>query len=162
MKLRKLLESVSFNKNFAYIDMICSDGDVRLASDNTPMFYSNGTFRPICGHWFWDNEYGADLFCRKLGFTTSHLDKLGRSESYTTDSVNVGMCKVDDTDVASCTGFCNSYKVGSVCHGQDSYSCRAGKAVRIKITCSGGSFKKSHSCRGNLYFITSVPSDFLH
>merc|ERR1712032_106138 len=54
----------------------CQDEDVKTASGDVPqegvafdprVFY-NGTFYPICGHHFWDNNEGASTICRKLGF----------------------------------------------------------------------------------------------
>merc|ERR1712156_923072 len=40
--------------------------DVRLRSNGEPEVYINGNYRPICGHFFWDNDNGADLFCKQL------------------------------------------------------------------------------------------------
>ena len=40
---------------------------VELKYGKNPIVKTNdGKWTPICGHWFWDNNYGASMFCRKL------------------------------------------------------------------------------------------------
>ena len=49
---------------------------VRLVDGKYPEVLTNdGSWAPICGHWFWDNNYGARLFCRQLGFNDGRYPK---------------------------------------------------------------------------------------
>merc|ERR1712079_1001453 len=43
----------------------CNPGCPGVYNPN-PEVYINGNYRPICGHFFWDNDNGADLFCKQL------------------------------------------------------------------------------------------------
>ena len=40
---------------------------VRLIDGFPEILVDNG-WHPICGHWFWNNNFGARLFCQELGF----------------------------------------------------------------------------------------------
>ena len=41
---------------------------LRFQNDNTtPEMYFNQQWSPICAHHFADNDFGAELFCTKLG-----------------------------------------------------------------------------------------------
>ena len=41
---------------------------IRFQNDNTtPEMYFNQQWSPICAHHFADNDFGAELFCIKLG-----------------------------------------------------------------------------------------------
>merc|ERR1712039_1111068 len=50
-----------------------SDGLVRLDDNNIAEISFKGNWFPICGHWFWDNANGANLFCQKLGSQSGQL-----------------------------------------------------------------------------------------
>lgn len=43
-----------------------ADGNVRLKDGKYPEISIDGMWSPICGHWFWESNIGAKLFCRKL------------------------------------------------------------------------------------------------
>ena len=45
------------------------DGNVRLIEDKYPEVFWNGKWSPICGPYFWDNDFGASLFCQRLNST---------------------------------------------------------------------------------------------
>ena len=36
----------------------------------------DGKWRPICGHWFWDNNYGAKAFCKRLGYESGEFSDI--------------------------------------------------------------------------------------
>ena len=73
------------------------NGDVKLKDKTIPMIFWNGTWSPICGHYFWDNHIGATLFCQKLGFEKGHVSGRNSGKSYATDAFMVGKCKKSDT-----------------------------------------------------------------
>ena len=122
----------------------CAEGDVILVQEGIPFILWNGNWSPICGHWFWDNDDGANAFCRKLGLTGGSVNK--EHAAYSVDAIEIGSCRSADT-MDSCTGGHNEYKNTGVCH--------AGSPVKITISCDGimqGSQKKS--CKGKVLCFT--------
>ena len=132
---------------------MCSNGDVKLASDGTPWIYWDDLWSPICGTYFWDNNHGAEKFCQKLGYTSGTISHggsgwLGRaSGSYGIDSFRIGRCNDNDA-WPSCSGGCNDYKVGGTCSYWNTAHCTAEQVVKIIISCTGG-LPRSSSCPGN-------------
>ena len=132
-----------------YSAIDCSHGDVWLKEalwtteetlEGTPFIFSNFTWSPICGHYFWDNENGANLFCKKLGFVngTVYPKKYPPSThnfTYSQDALRVGKCNSRDMSIAWCNGGCNDYKSGGRCFDDEEAHCDQGQKVGIKITC---------------------------
>ena len=48
-------------------------GSVRLGDMDIAEVFFNHQWVPICGHWFWDNDEGANLFCQELGFEAGNI-----------------------------------------------------------------------------------------
>ena len=127
-----------------------------LKDDNTPMIYWNGTWSPICGHYFWDTErgkpnYGATKFCNKMGYQVGDVFGRGSGESYSSDAFRIGKCNEND-DWNSCRGGCNDYEVGGKCSENYEAKCTRGQPVKITIECSGGTIlpAQKSSCTGEL------------
>ena len=113
-----------------------------LKDGNMPMVYWNSTWAPICGHYFWDNNYGADIFCQKLGYTNGTVTPKKtdpHSKIYIEDSLRVGKCYSRNGRLTSCSGGCNDWRTGGACYENDSANCTAGQKVAITINCYGGS-----------------------
>ena len=110
---------------------------VRLIDGKYPEVWLNGKWSPICGHGFWDNNYGAIMFCRKLNpLFISGIVRKGR-ERLESDAIRVGRCDINDKWL-QCTGGCNDLGIGNGCA-----KCRAGEDALIEIKCSqGGIFLK--------------------
>ena len=121
-------------------DQSCKNGDVTIEDDGAPLLFWNDKWSPICGHFFWDNQYGAELFCQKLGYTSGTQSGRGSNQKYSKDAIKMGMCNNGDV-LEKCTGGGNDYKVGDPGAG-----CTAGNAVKITISCNGVS-KKTASCK---------------
>jgi len=107
-------------------------GSVRLVEEKFPEIFWNGIWTPICGDWFWNNDYGADLFCQKLdskyvsGTVTMRQDiKLIR------DGIRIGKCNINDSSLLSCTGGCNDLETGN----RHCAVCGAGQLATINIKC---------------------------
>jgi len=106
----------------------------RVSTENgQPELYQKGVWSPICGHYFWDNQYGADLFCQALqGDSTSYRKHRGKitTQRYTqtlaSRGVNIGTCNQNDQSITECTGKKEEK--------QD--ACAAGQKLGIKISCS--------------------------
>ena len=80
----------------------------------------------ICGHHFWNNNNGANTFCKALGFSRGWV---GRGQPYNSDSVEVGSCNAGQS-LDACTGGGNKW--GSPDAGS---WCRKGQNVGITVTC---------------------------
>ena len=117
-----------------------STGAVRLGKDvygsgqnKIAEIYFNGQWVPICGHWFWENNIGADLFCQKLGFDSGEI-KGKRSLQLPSDGLRVGKCNVGDSSVLQCTHEdCNQLELGGQCNNGG--SCAKGQKAAIYIDC---------------------------
>ena len=114
------------------------DQDVRLKDGKFPEVFLNGIWSPICGHYFWNNDFGANLFCQRLtsnptstGHVIKRIDKPLES-----DGIIIGSCLRYD-DWLSCSGGCNDLGIGQGCA-----DCDAGSPASIEIKCSHG--KASH------------------
>ena len=128
--------------------------------------FSNLMWSPICGHYFWDNDNGATLFCKKLGFENGtvlpkkHQDPkkhpTPRRErfSYSQDAFRVGKCSSGDPLITRCSDGCNDYVTGGRCIDNEEANCDQGQKVGIKITCRGndGSYPTPiiSSCKSKL------------
>ena len=116
------------------------------------MIYWNGTWAPICGHYFWDNDYGATLFCQKMGYYNGTVSGKGLFGNYSEDAFRVGKCS--DRDLAHrgltrCTGGCNDNKLGGQCYENDDAMCGKGQPVKTAVECYVGSkSSKNASCTG--------------
>ena len=106
---------------------------VRLADGKYPELNVNGTWTPICGYGFWDNDYGAKLFCQQLDpkFVIGTVTKI--NEKLESDGIQVGECTKSDAWLA-CTGGCNDLTIGKGCA-----DCRGEKKkTKIEVECKEG------------------------
>merc|ERR1711990_613252 len=56
-----------------------------------PQIFYEGSFYPICGHYFWDNNDGATTVCRALGFSSGSKSEPRTSVS-PANAMPVGKC----------------------------------------------------------------------
>ena len=101
------------------------------SGDHQPGWY------PICGRWFWDNDYGASLVCQALsrGRGCTSGTSLSAQNAFSTDAVAIGQCQSSDTSLYSCSGGYNHWDTWAY-HGKN--GCRAGQGVGVNITCNKG------------------------
>ena len=130
----------------------------RLTVNNTPEVYYNGKWSPICGHYFWDTTFGADLFCQQIGYpygTVRRKTAAGHALPLESDGIRIGKCTEFDT-WPNCSGACNDLVIGGIypekCHGG---SCRAGDLAGVKIECSGEIFMQLLSGPSERMFLGS-------
>ena len=123
---------------------------MRLVDGGKPEVQVNGRYRPICGHYFWDNNYGADLFCKELDrkYRSGKITAGARGgiSSYPlgSDAIKIGKCREGDSWL-ECNGGCNDKQVGGECtsiRGSTYGQCTAGARAGIKIECSSKSTVK--------------------
>ena len=123
------------------------NGDVKLGENATPYMYWDNQWIPICGHYFWDNQEGASLFCKKIGYSKGSISR--KHGKYPQDSFRIGKCNAGD-DWSSCKGGCNGYTIGGAC--ANGASCDKEQHVKIEITCEGWDGKTTKSCDGNIIY----------
>ena len=128
---------------------ICSTGDVKLETDGTPYVFWYNQWTPICGHYFWNNQEGAKLFCRKMGYKSGSLSGHGSGQKYATDSFRIGECNSNDM-WENCRGGHNDYQIGGR-FNQGTAKCDRYQEVKITIWCGEGDSTKTTSCRGIIY-----------
>ena len=129
----------------ALLEEHCNVGDVKLEKDGTPMLFWKEKWSPICGHYFWDNQHGANTFCKKLGYLSGKQERANRAnKKYGEESIQIGRCN-KDVDLTECT------KKKTYCGAKDK--------VAIRITCADPtSDTVSSSCGG----ISQITKDELH
>ena len=113
------------------------------------MILWNKLWNPICAHDFWDNQYGAEKFCQKLGYNTGELSKI--KKMYPVDKLIVGTCNKDDS-WPICTEKNNLRELGtSLENDRVKTRCDKSNDDAIKIRCTGEIENvKNPSCQGIL------------
>ena len=92
----------------------------------------NGKWVPICGHWFWENNIGADLFCQQLGFK-SGIHKGRGTLQLPSDGLRVGKCNPGDSFLKCTHNDCNQMTPGGYCNNGG--NCHKGQKAAITIDC---------------------------
>ena len=99
--------------------------------------YWNEQWTPICGHYFWDNNVGANLFCQELGFSSGVVSSgtgIYSSRRLESDAIRIGKCAANDKWL-KCTGGCNDLATGGHCSNNPYAKCSAGELAGITIEC---------------------------
>ena len=124
--------------NFESNDDCCelSEGTVRLQNEKDPEVFWNGNWSPVCGHYFWNNNNGATLFCQKMGFSLGIVEGRGTNSHLISDAIRIGECEDNDSWL-NCNGGCNDLKVGDHCQENINAKCGIGEPAKIEIQCSG-------------------------
>ena len=112
----------------------CVNGDVKLETDGTPLVLWDDVWSPICGHYFWDNQIGAEKFCQKMGYGVGQ--QTGSDNHYSTDAFKIGKCDEADSWDAGCSGGCNDYGLGGSCSNNGRANCAKDDGIAMTITCS--------------------------
>ena len=100
------------------------------SNDIAEVFY-NGQWGPICGHWFWENDIGASLFCQELGFPSG---KITKTLTLPSDGLRVGMCQEGDNWLQCSQNDCNQLEFGGFCNNGG--NCQKGQNAAVAIECS--------------------------
>ena len=120
-------------------------GSVQFRDGKYAEIMVNEKWTPICGPCFWDNNFGASLFCRKLdskymsgyiGNTMAQsigvFDLSGNRNAIplTSEGYKIGTCLIGDTNLLSCSG-----ESGAGCY--TSTGCGTGSEATVEIKCLG-------------------------
>ena len=84
----------------------------------------DGVWSPICGHWFWNNMDGANLFCKEMTGKAVSAKITKRHLRLDSKAAIVGQCQQSDKSIMECTGN----KPGAS-------HCSAGNNAGVKIQC---------------------------
>ena len=82
---------------------------MRFGANQMPEVYFDGKWVPICGHWFWNNNIGANLFCQEFGFESGTLKNTHLT--LPNDGLIIGKCEQRDAWL-QCSGNCNNLQIG--------------------------------------------------
>ena len=110
------------------------NGDARLRGDDpldwsVPEVYQDGEWYPICGHFFWNNDNGAETICKWLGYAGGTQRNSGGVLEK--DAIEVGACNAGER-MHACTGGGNSY---NVINPSNPTWCEAGNQVKVEVKC---------------------------
>ena len=106
-------------------------GSVRLGENQIAEVLFDDQWVPICGHAFWDNDVGYNLFCQEKGFKSG---KKTHRVPLNADGLRIGTCNAGDTFLN-----CNSAKNNKMVVGDDEWQCKKGKDAGLVIDCKGES-----------------------
>ena len=98
----------------------------------------NDRLVPICGHYFWENNNGARLFCKMLGKGGGRVNK-NQDIELTEDAYYAGMCSSTDQHITECSSAGNHHSLGGA-EMFGSSSCNKGSKAAIYIECGGKKF----------------------
>ena len=128
---------------------------VRLNNNELAEIYQNGKWIPICGHWFWNNNKGATLFCQQLGYNIGIVkqESIARQVPLPDDGFRIGECETNDI-WGQCTGGCNDHTIG----GTLCSDCRSGAMAGLRIECSDGNHYRLYVLNKFSMILTSVSS----
>ena len=90
----------------------------------------NDLWAPICGHWFCDNDNGANTICKTLGFAAGHTGPERKKILLDSYAMPVGRCNADQT-LGTCDGGGN--------HWMDLQrdECKPLHKVGVQVVCTG-------------------------
>jgi hypothetical protein len=84
----------------------CQMGRMELYNPNVvrPGAATSGAWGSMCGHWTWDNQNAARVFCRQLGFADGELYTFGITNYLPTLPIVAGFreCRDDDFSYFNC------------------------------------------------------------
>ena len=104
-------------------------GSVRLGDNQIAEVLFKDQWVPICGHVFWDNNVGYNLFCQEKGFKSG---KKAHRVPLNADGLRIGLCKEGDP-----FPNCTSAKNNKMVVGDDQWQCHKGKDAGLVIDCKG-------------------------
>jgi hypothetical protein len=99
----------------------------------TPEVLFEGSYHPICGLNFWNDDEGANLVCQQLGMGPPQFTgRVTRTDAvHNIDAVKVGKCNANDKSVDICSGGGNNFGELSA----DDGACQAGNSIGVEVTC---------------------------
>ena len=95
-----------------------------------PEVLFEGKYYPVCGHYFWDNDYGAETICKALGFDGGA--KARTSAQYEEHAMPVGKCNSGEA-LDKCTAGGNAFGNLDDRNGW----CNAGTDIGVEVVCQG-------------------------
>ena len=137
--------------------LLDTEGGVQLKDGKFPEVFLNGIWSPICGHYFWDTDFGAQLFCQKLTSNPASTGQVIRrtDKPLEKDAIRIGKCLSNDQWL-SCSGGCNDLGTGKGCNNID--NCGANQPASIEIKCYQG---MADICLKSMYRTCAIKDCFI-
>ncbi len=112
--------------------MLAADGQSIVGGvPFAPEIEYDGSYHPVCGIGFGDNDEGASALCRLAGYNYGgHV--IRTNEMRAKDAMPIGRCDPGE-DIESCSAGGNAY--GDFA-SQFGGACTAGKLVGVEIVCN--------------------------
>ena len=136
---------------------MCKQGDVAIDETvdvhmNTPMILWNKKFMHIQTNGFNDNNNGARLLCRQLGYDNGSViegvpSQLIEGSTSTWEILMIGTCSNEDKSLSDCTGGNNTYEHYSIIDMYTSME-HFKKITIVKVACKGKNNTLGSSCKG--------------
>ena len=111
------------------------NGPTAAIEGNIAKICYNGRLVPICGHYFWENNNGARLFCKMLGKGGGNVNK-NQDIELTEDAYYAGTCSSADKNITKCSAGGNHHTLGGT-EFLGGSSCNKGSKAAISIGCYG-------------------------
>ena len=102
-----------------------------------PKICYEGRLVPLCGRYFWENNFGARLFCQMLGRSGGTVSN--PEIDLTEDAYYVGECSSTDTHINTCHAGANDHTLGGS-KFLGTASCNKGSEAVAYINCDGKVF----------------------
>ena len=102
---------------------------VRLGENQIAEVLFNDQWVPICGHYFWNNDFGYNLFCEQKGFKSG---KKAHTIPLNADGLRIGTCNDGDTFLN-----CSAARNNKMVVGDAEWQCISGQNAGIVIDCKG-------------------------
>ena len=114
------------------MDFVRAEGGKQVAVGEAfvPEVLFEGNYYPICGHYFWDNDFGAETVCKALGFDGGA--KTNTAAKFEEHAMPVGACNQGE-ELDKCTAGANQW--GNF--DDRSGWCNAGNTIGVEVTCTG-------------------------
>jgi hypothetical protein len=105
---------------------------IRSGEAFVPEVFFEGVYYPVCGHYFWDSNNGANAICQAAGFPSGQMQTSGRTGiRFSKPAITVGDCRPGES-WDGCTAGGNGLKL----NGNDP-KCAAGEDIGVEIVCGG-------------------------
>ena len=122
----------------AAMDFVRAEAGAQPAAGEgfVPEVLFEGNYYPICGHYFWDSDYGAETVCKALGFDGGA--KTNTAAKFEEHAMPVGRCNQGE-ELDKCSGGGNAWGDLDTNDGW----CNAGNTIGVEVTCTGHSLTHS-------------------
>jgi len=113
----------------------CKNMDVKLDTYpiGTVLVYIDGTWTPLCGHYWWDEPKGAMTVCQNLGYDSGYVSQKNIWKQV--DMFFAGMC-LSGEKIGECSQWPKDFKGANGQNQVGGGMCKGAGNNGVKITCT--------------------------